>query len=57
MELKLTALGQEKKEVAVGELNKLKIEERLPFVALSKTFSTDYQVPDSAATAFALYSG
>ena len=33
------------------------MEQKLPFVALSKTFSTSHQVPDSSATAFAMMSG
>jgi len=39
-----------------GEENRLAFE-RLPFVALSKTYSTDAQVSDSAATITALVSG
>eukprot|EP00090_Calanus_glacialis_P026917 TRINITY_DN42321_c0_g1_i1.p1 TRINITY_DN42321_c0_g1~~TRINITY_DN42321_c0_g1_i1.p1 ORF type:complete len:552 (-),score=154.93 TRINITY_DN42321_c0_g1_i1:143-1798(-) len=31
--------------------------EKLPNVGLSKTYDVDYMVPDSAATAFAMYSG
>jgi alkaline phosphatase len=39
-----------------GEENRLAFEE-LPFVAFSKTYSTDMQVPDSAATMTAIVSG
>lgn len=46
--------GQQRK--VDGESNSLAFE-RLPHVALSKTYSTDTQVPDSAATATAMMSG
>jgi alkaline phosphatase len=41
---------------ASGEENLLSFE-RLPFTALSKTFNTDFQVPDSAGTMTAMMSG
>jgi alkaline phosphatase len=41
---------------ASGEENLLSFE-RLPFLALSKTYNTDAQVPDSAGTATAMLSG
>jgi len=31
--------------------------EKLPYVGLSKTYNSDFMVPDSASTAFAMYSG
>jgi len=39
-----------------GESHKLDMEQ-LPYAALSRTYSHDYQVPDSAATATAMLSG
>lgn len=46
--------GQSRGEA--GEENFLAFE-RFPYLAMSKTYSTDYQVPDSAATASAMMTG
>lgn len=47
--------GQQRK--VDGESNKLSFEELLPYVALSKTYTADAQVADSAPTATAMVTG
>lgn len=55
--LTATRIYEGQKRGVDGESNKLAMEQLLPYVALSKTYTVDSQVADSAPTATAMVSG